>query len=112
MTEFKKQFVEYFTHYYWNTPYNLIQNRIVGNTVGAILGDQNLDWSGFMDFDYDIVDVFFEDTNNSALCFSLIVRCDIDFNITCENRIFLKIEFFSAPIKLPLMVLSGGLKFF
>ena len=88
MTEFKKQFVEYFTHYYWNTPYNLIQNRIVGNTVGAILGDQNLDWSGFMDFDYDIVDVFFEDTNNSALCFSLIVRCDIDFNITCENRIF------------------------
>lgn len=72
MTEFKKQFVEYFTHYYWNTPYNLIQNRIVGNTVGAILGDQNLDWSGFMDFDYDIVDVFFEDTNNSAQhCVSL-----------------------------------------
>lgn len=88
MPEFKKQFVEYFTRYYWNMLFDFIQNRIVGNTVGAILGDKNLDWGGSMDFNYDIVDVFFEDTNNSSLCFSLIVRCDIFFRITCEEKFF------------------------
>lgn len=95
MSQLNKKFVSYLKQNYKDTIENVIYDYIYGEEVkyyflAEKIGDQydllHLQTLEYLNIDFDLINVFFEDTNNSSLLFSAVVRCFYSFKIYSHDE--------------------------
>lgn len=86
MSQLNKNFAAYLQQNYKDAIEEAIRSYIVDEELMGCFDVEHLRTLDYLNIDFDLIDIFFEDTNNASLCFSAVAHCYYSFHVYSHDE--------------------------